>query len=104
MLAFFRFLGGLFLLIALIAAVHDGTRSLAASHLVTTSLIEHWSMVAPRLLEIAQAAVRRSTHTLVWELGIAKLLALPTALVFCLFGALFAYAGRRRRRVNVFAN
>ena len=42
MLAFFRFLAGVLLLIAVIAAVSDGTRSVAAGALVSTPLAEHW--------------------------------------------------------------
>ena len=59
MLLFFRFLAALFLLIAVIAAVYDGTRSMAADRLVTASLLEHWSTIAPTLLNTAQAAVKR---------------------------------------------
>lgn len=104
MLAFFRVLAAAFLLIAVLAAVYDGTRSLAADKLVTTSLLEHWATLAPTLLNAAQAAVKRTTHPLVWDLGAAKLLLLPASLVFCTIGVAFAYAGRRRRRVNIFAN
>jgi len=104
MLAFFRFLAAVFLLIAVLAAVYDGTRTLAADKLVTTSLLEHWSTLAPTLLDTARGAVKRSTHPLVWDLGLGKILLLPAALVLLALGALFAYAGRRRRRVNVFAN
>ena len=104
MLAFFRFLAAVFLLIAVLAAVYDGTRTLAADKLVTTSLLEHWSTLAPTLLDTAQSAVKRSTHPLVWDLGLSKVLLLPAALVLFVIGVLFAYAGRRRRRVNVFAN
>jgi hypothetical protein len=104
MLAFFRFLAGVFLLVAAIAAVYDGTRSLGVGRMVVTSLIEHWSAVAPGLLATAQSAVRRATHPMVWELGVRKLLAVPTWAVFGVVGFLLAYAGRRRRRVNVFAN
>jgi hypothetical protein len=104
MLAFFRFLAALFLLIAVIAGVYDGTRTLAATHLVTASLLEHWSTLAPTLLNATQAAVKRSMHPLVWDMGLAKLLQLPAVLVLGALGIGFAYAGRRRRRVNVFAN
>jgi hypothetical protein len=104
MLAFFRFMAAVFLLIAVLAAVYDGTRSLAADKLVTTSLLEHWATLAPTLLNTAQGAVKRTTHPLVWDAGLGKLLLLPAAAVFCAIGVAFAYAGRRRRRVNVFAN
>ena len=104
MLILLRFLAGVFLLIATIAAVYDGTRSLGAGSLVMTSLLEHWATLAPGLLAAARNGVQRATHPLVWELGAAKLLGLPAWAVFTALGILFAYAGRRRRRVNVFAN
>ena len=104
MLAFFRFLAAAFLLIAVFAGVYDGTRTLAADRLVTTSLLEHWSTLAPTLLNTTQSAVKRSTPPLVWDLGLGKALLLPAPLVFFAIGVLFAYIGRRRRRVNVFAN
>jgi hypothetical protein len=40
----------------------------------------------------------------VWNLGVRQLLAVPTWSAFAALGLIFAYAGRRRRRVNVFAN
>jgi hypothetical protein len=104
MLIFLRFLAAILLLVAVIAAVFDGTRSLAAHGLVMTSLFEHWSKLAPTLLNGAQGAVRRSTNPLVWDLGVAKLLSLPAWSVFAVLGMLAAYAGRRRRRTNIFAN
>jgi hypothetical protein len=104
MLASFRFLAGTFLLIAVIAAVYDGTRSFTTGGLTMTSLVEHWSRLAPALFNAAQGAVARSTHPLVWEIGVRKLLAVPAWAVFAVLGLLCAYAGRRRRRVNVFAN
>jgi hypothetical protein len=99
-----RFLAGVFLLVAVIALVHDATRALAAHAFVSTSLFEHWSKLAPASLAGAQSAVQRYTHPLLWDPVIRKLLLLPTWALFTALGALLAYAGRRRRRVNVFAN
>jgi hypothetical protein len=105
MLVFFRFLAATLLLVAAIAAVYDATRTLAGgSGLVVTSVLEHWQTLAPSLLSTAEGAVKRATHPLVWTAGIGRLLSLPTWAVFATLGLLFAYAGRRRRRVNVFAN
>ena len=104
MLAFFRFLAGVLLLIAVIAAVYDGTRSVAAGALVSTPLAEHWSKIAPGLLSATQSAVSRTTHPLVWELGMRKVLLVPTWALFAVLGLLFAFAGRRRRRIDVFVN
>jgi hypothetical protein len=104
MLAFFRFLAGVLLLIAVIAAVDDGTRSVAAGAFVSTPLAEHWSKIAPGLLAATQSAVSRATHPLVWELGMRRVLLVPTWALFAVLGLLFAFAGRRRRRINVFVN
>jgi hypothetical protein len=104
MLGLLRFLAGVLFVVAVLAAVYDGTRSIAADQLVVTSLLEHWSKLAPTLFTSAQNAVVRYSHPMVWEAGVRRLLLLPTWLLFALFGLALAYAGRRRRRVNVFAN
>jgi hypothetical protein len=103
MLALFRFLAGVFLLIAVLAAVYDGTRSMAADRLVTTSLLEHWATIAPTSFAGAQGSMRR-LHPLLWDGGVSKLLLMPAVAFFGLAGVGFAYAGRRRRGVNVFVN
>jgi hypothetical protein len=99
-----RFLASVLLLTAVIAAVYDGTRTMAADRLVTTSAGEHWSKIAPNSLKAAQSFVQRTTHPLVWDSVIRPPLALPTWALLGGLGALLAYGGRRRRRVNVFAN
>jgi hypothetical protein len=104
MRATLRFIAAVFLLIAVLAAVYDGTRTLAAHTLVTTSLLEHWSKIAPTLLNAAQAGVKRASHPLVWDAGIAPLLRLPAAVILAIVGVLLAYAGRRRSRTNIYAN
>jgi len=103
-LAFLRFLAGVLFLVAVIAAVYDATRSLAAHEPVMTSLFEHATKLAPGLLNSARDVVRRSTHPVVWDAAIAKVLLLPAWSVFGAMGLVAAYAGRRRRRTNIFAN
>lgn len=104
MTAFLRFIASVFLLIAVIAAVYDGTRSLAAGRVVSTPAVELWSQLAPSSLERSKMAVQRSLHPAVWDLGVLKLLNLPPWGLFAGIGIVLAFAGRRRRRVNVFAN
>jgi len=99
-----RFLAGAFLLVAVIAAVNDATRSLAANRVVMLSTQEHWSKLAPGALTAAQGSVRRTTHPLVWDAGLARVLQLPAWGLLGLVGLILAYAGRRRRRVNIYAN
>jgi hypothetical protein len=103
MLSFLRVLAAALLLGAAIAGVYDATRWLAGTGSVSTSLLDHWKNLAPSLLASAQTGVQRFAHPLVWD-GIAKLLALPAWAVLGGLGVLVGYAGRRRRRINVFAN
>ncbi len=92
-------------MVAVIAAVNDVTRSLAADQRVPpVSTYEHWSRLAPVTLSTARTSVQRHIHPWVWDPGVVTLLQLPAWGLVGLVGALLAYAGRRRREVNVFAN
>jgi uncharacterized protein (TIGR03382 family) len=100
-----RFLAGVCLLVAVMAATNDVTRSLAAGRaLPPVATLEHWSGLSPVTLDLARKAVQRHTHPLVWDLGLAKVLRLPTWGVLGLLGVGFAWLGRRRRAVNIYAN
>lgn len=94
------------LLLAVIALVYDGTRTMSANSggIVITSLGEHWSSLAPTSYQNTQTMVRRRLHPAIWDTGLAPILRLPTWLVFGGFGFGLAWAGRRRREVEVFAN
>ena len=105
-MGFLRFLAGVLLLVAVIAAIYDGTKALESGGAINTmtSLGEQWSKVAPTSHKNAQGYVKRYTHPLIWDGLIQRLLLLPTWVAFGSLGLVAAYAGRRRRRVNVFAN
>jgi hypothetical protein len=104
MKAALRVLAGLLLLTAVMAAVDDVTRSMAADRTVTTSTYDHWSTLAPKTLEAARASVERRTHPVVWTWGLAPVLQLPAWGLFGFLGLACGWAGRRRREVNIFAN
>ena len=104
MTAFLRFLAGCLLLVAVIAAVDDFTRSQAAGRTVIASASEHWQRVSPVSLNNARNAVQRRSHPLVWDYGVAQILRVPTWGLLGFLGLLLGYAGRRRRRVEIFAN
>ena len=104
MAAFLRVLAGIILLVAVIFAVNDATRSLADNEATAVTIRETWSAVSPSSLGKAQSAVERHTHPLVWGWGVLALLQLPTCMLFAMVGLILAYLGRRRRRVNVYAN
>jgi hypothetical protein len=105
MLAALRFIAAVLLLVAVVALIYDATRTLSGpGGIVTTPLIEHWSKLAPGSLKSAQSAVERTTHPLLWDPLLVSLIRLPVWALFGVLGLLLAYAGRRRRRVNIYAN
>jgi MYXO-CTERM domain-containing protein len=55
-------------------------------------------------LDLTRKAVQRRTHPLVWDMGLARVLQLPTWGVLGLLGLALGYLGRRRREVNIYAN
>ena len=99
-----RFLAGLLMLIAVIAAVYDGTRTMANERLVITSAGEQWSKLWPTSFKKSQDFVQRTVHPLAWDTAVRPLLTLPSWALLGGLGLLLGYTARRRRRVNVFAN
>lgn len=97
-----RIFAGLFLLVAILAVVTDVTRSSAAHAVVVTSLLDHWRALAPQGLAAAQASARRVP--LLWDAVIRPPLLVPAWGLFGVLGLLFAWLGRRRSKVNIFAN
>ena len=99
-----RALAGLFLLLAAFAVAYDATRAGPGGSWIFLTLGQHWAQIAPAGIAAARATVQRVAHPLVWDPGIRVLLGMPASLAFATLGLLFGYLGRRRRRVNVFAN
>jgi hypothetical protein len=104
MAALLRFLAGTLLLVAVIFAVSDATRLAGSSRASAVTMQQTWSAVSPTSLNAAQRAVQSTTHPAVWTWGVHPLLQLPAWALFGLLGLLLAFLGRRRRRVNIYAN
>jgi hypothetical protein len=100
-----RFLSALFLLIAVVALAGDATAPLAgAGPFNPTSLSQHWADISPSSLQAAKTAVFRSAAPWVWDSFIAKLIGQPTFALFGVLALLCGFAGRRRRRINIYVN
>jgi hypothetical protein len=99
-----RFLGALFLLLAVVILVADltNTRGSAAGG-AFVSLAKHWVAIAPGSLAASQRSVQAISPVL-WDPVARSLLSFPAWALFAATGALLAYAGRRRRRVNIYTN
>jgi hypothetical protein len=86
---------------ALVAAVVDGAKSIAASALVTTPLAETWAVLGPMLGAGPEASpAANAPPPWPFDVALAWLLALPTCAVLAVLGVLFLVAGRKRRALG----
>jgi heme A synthase len=100
-----RIFARILLVVALLALVSDGTRTLATDGgLVVTSFLEHWADLAPASLETVKRTLSLKVHPALWDSVLARLLALPAWLVLGGAAIIIAYAARKRHRLNVYAN
>jgi hypothetical protein len=99
-----RFLSGLLLLIAVVVLVADITNARGPlSSGLTVSMAKHWSTLAPSSLAASQKSAQ-AVSPILWDPILKSFLAIPAWSLFALLGSLFAYIGRRRRRVNIYTN
>ncbi len=94
-----RLLAMVALCIAVVLAVLDGARSVAAARLVLTPLGKSWFSISPDTLNGAQAAVQRYLHPSIWDPFMIWLLNQPGALVMAILAATLYMIGHRRRRM-----
>ena len=105
MLTLLRVLGVWFLLLAMVAAVVDATKSLAGGGAwVVTPMGEQWSALSPDSLAASKTAVETHVGTFLWDPVIATVLQAPTFVVFGILGILLYWLGQKRRPAEVFIN
>jgi hypothetical protein len=105
MLLLLRILGVWFLLLAVVAAVIDATKSLAAGGAwVFTPLGQQWSNLSPDSLSAAKIAVETHVGTFMWNPMITEILNAPTWVVLGILGVLLFWLGRKRAPGEVFIN
>jgi hypothetical protein len=94
----FRLLAMLALAVAVIMAVLDATRTIAAEQLVLTPLATSWITVSPDTLEATRDFVQNRMHALFWDPVLVRILNLPGFIVFAALAFLFHAIGRKPRR------
>ena len=100
-----RFIARPLLLLAVVALVYDGTRTLAGgSGLVLTSLTEHWLAFSPRSMTAVQGFITRTISPGAWYGGVLRVFGLPAWLVVGALGLLLGWLGRKPQRAKVFIN
>ena len=101
----FRLLATIALAVAVIMAVLDATRTVAAGEWVITSLGTSWMMLSPGTLESAQKAVETGLHPALWDPVALFVLKSPGFVVFAVIAFLLYAIGRRpQRRLSPFAH
>jgi hypothetical protein len=100
-----RIFARILLLIALIALVSDGTRTIANdSGIVITSALQYWNEVAPTMLENLKRTLSLKIHPLFWDGLLVPLLSLPAWIVLAGSALLILFFARRRRKTNIYVN
>lgn len=100
----FRLMASVCLSVAVIMAVLDATRSIAASELVLTPLNTSWITVSPDTLAAAQTYVVTKIHPLAWDPVFVTILNQPGFAVFLVLAFLLYAIGRKpARRLSNFA-
>lgn len=95
----FRFIGFWLLAAAIVALVIDGTRTIAASALVWTSLAKTWFQIHAGSLTALQVVMEKNVHPLLWNPAMTTILKMPTVMILAIFAFLFLRIGRPRRDV-----
>lgn len=100
-----RILARIMLLVALIALVSDGTRTIAnGSGLVVTSALKYWTELAPGMVENTKRTFSLKIHPLAWDGVLLPLLSLPAWLFLAGIALLILLLARKRQTTNIFVN
>ncbi len=94
----FRFLGYWLLAGALVAAIIDASKSIAASSLVTTLFGQHFQQLAPTQLQRLEFGVQNNLGLpWLWDVVFVNILAWPSFAVLGVLALIFLMIGRRKR-------
>lgn len=100
-----RILGVWLLLLAMVAAVVDATKSLAGGGAwVVTPLGEQWKSLNAETLTGFENWTKTTVGTFLWDPVLITILAAPTWLVFGILGVFLYWLGQKRKQVKIFIN
>jgi hypothetical protein len=105
MLFLSRLIGVWFLLVAMIAAVLDGTKSLGGGgSWVATPMLDQWTSLSPSSLAAVKTAVETYVGPYFWNPVLTTVMHAPTWVVFGVLGIGFYWLGQKRRPAEVYIN
>ena len=92
-------MGLITLVIAVVSAVLDLTRSIANSAMTITAFGEEWARFNVASLQYLQVGIERHLGLpWIWTHGVQNLLLLPTWLVFLVLATILLWLSRKRKR------
>lgn len=94
----FRVLALFALAVAVVMAVVDATRTIAADEWIFTPIGTSWQATSPQTLSSFRQLVEESGIPMLWDPAITFVLSLPGWLVFAALALGFYALGHRRRR------
>jgi len=105
MLLLLRIFGVWLLLLAMVAAVIDATKSLAGGGTwVVTPMGEQWKALNAESLAAVEAWIKSHAGPVLWDPVMTSILQAPTWVVFGILGVLLYWLGQKRKPVEVFIN
>ena len=105
MLILLRIFGVWLLLLAMVAAVVDATKSLAGGGAwVVTPMGEQWRTLNADSLAATKTWVETTLGPFIWDPVMTTILHAPTWVVFGILGVLLYWLGQKRKPVEVFIN
>ena len=99
-----RITGIWLMLIAVVALVVDGTKSLSNSQLIWTSLGEQWANISTKSLQATQLFIVDRLHSIIWDPFVYTILLWPSWAIIGLLGLFFYWLARKRHRTQTFIN
>ncbi len=99
-----RITGIWLMLLAVVALVLDGTKSLAMSQLIWTSLGEQWLNISQKSLEATQYFIETKLHAIVWNPFVYSLLLWPSWAIIGPFGLFLYWLARKKHHTRIYIN
>ena len=94
----FRLVGFWLLAGVLVAAIIDGSKSIAASALITTPFGQHFQQLAPTLLQRLEFGIQNNLgQPWLWDVVFVNVLAWPSFVVLAVLTLIFLLIGRPKR-------
>ncbi len=99
-----RITGIWLMLLAVVALVIDGTKSLSSSQLIWTSLGGQWTYINEKSLIATQMFIETKIHTILWNPFIYSVLLWPSWAIIGPLGLFFYWLARKRHHTQTFVN